>query len=49
MRHGYVDEAWAKEHHNLWYEDVKGGRAREKFADPQDEVPEAVKTASQGS
>lgn len=49
MRHGYVDETWAKEHHNLWYEDVKTGRAREKFADPQDEVPEAVKTASQGS
>lgn len=23
MTTGYVDETWAKEHHNLWYEDVK--------------------------
>jgi formate dehydrogenase subunit gamma len=27
MRHGYVDESWAKQHHRLWYEDVKSGRA----------------------
>jgi formate dehydrogenase subunit gamma len=26
MRHGYVDEAWAQEHHELWYDDVKAGR-----------------------
>lgn len=26
MRHGYVDEGWAKEHHALWYEDIKAGR-----------------------
>lgn len=26
MRTGYVDEAWAKEHHALWYEDIKAGR-----------------------
>jgi formate dehydrogenase subunit gamma len=26
MRTGYVDEAWAKEHHELWYADVKAGR-----------------------
>lgn len=26
MRTGYVDEAWAKEHHELWYDDVKAGR-----------------------
>lgn len=26
MRHGYVDEAWAKEHHDLWLEDIKAGR-----------------------
>jgi formate dehydrogenase subunit gamma len=26
MRTGYVDETWAKEHHELWYEDVKAGR-----------------------
>ena len=26
MRTGYVDEAWAKEHHELWYEDIKAGK-----------------------
>jgi formate dehydrogenase subunit gamma len=31
MRHGYVDEEWAKEHHVLWYEDVKAGRRPEKI------------------
>ncbi len=28
MRHGYVDEAWAKEHHELWYNDIKSGKVR---------------------
>lgn len=27
MRHGYVDETWAKEHHEYWYQDIKAGRA----------------------
>ena len=26
MSEGYVDEAWAKEHHELWYEDIKAGK-----------------------
>jgi formate dehydrogenase subunit gamma len=26
MRTGYVDEGWAKEHHELWHDDVKAGR-----------------------
>ncbi len=26
MRSGYVDEEWAKEHHQLWYDDVKAGK-----------------------
>ena len=26
MKTGYVDEAWAKEHHELWYDDVKSGK-----------------------
>ncbi len=26
MRTGYVDEAWAKEHHEYWYDDIKAGR-----------------------
>jgi formate dehydrogenase subunit gamma len=26
MKTGYVDEAWAKEHHELWYDDIKAGK-----------------------
>jgi formate dehydrogenase subunit gamma len=26
MREGYVDEAWAKEHHAYWYEDIRAGK-----------------------
>lgn len=26
MRTGYVDEAWAKEHHGLWHDDIKAGK-----------------------
>jgi formate dehydrogenase subunit gamma len=29
MRRGLVDETWAKEHHRLWYEDLREGRAHE--------------------
>ena len=28
MRYGYVDEAWAREHHELWYNDVKSGKVK---------------------
>lgn len=28
MRHGTVDEEWARSHHELWYEDVKRGGSR---------------------
>lgn len=31
MRHGYVDETWAKQHHSLWYEEIKAGRRDEKI------------------
>jgi formate dehydrogenase subunit gamma len=31
MRDGYVDETWAREHHALWYEEVKAGRRPERF------------------
>ncbi|HMA90932.1 MAG TPA: formate dehydrogenase subunit gamma [Burkholderiales bacterium] len=30
MRTGYVDENWAKEHHELWYRDVKSGKVAAK-------------------
>jgi formate dehydrogenase subunit gamma len=26
MKTGYVDESWAKEHHEYWYDDVKSGK-----------------------
>lgn len=26
MKEGYVDETWAREHHEYWYEDIKAGR-----------------------
>jgi len=26
MRNGWTDEAWAREHHEIWYEEVKSGR-----------------------
>jgi formate dehydrogenase subunit gamma len=26
MRTGYVDEVWAKEHHEIWYNEIKSGR-----------------------
>jgi formate dehydrogenase subunit gamma len=28
MRTGYTDETWAKEHHSIWYDEVKSGRTR---------------------
>jgi formate dehydrogenase subunit gamma len=26
MKTGYVDETWAREHHELWYNDIKAGK-----------------------
>jgi formate dehydrogenase subunit gamma len=28
MRSGYVDEVWAKEHHEYWYNDIKSGKRK---------------------
>ena len=33
MRTGDVDEPWAREHHEYWYNDVKSGKIRTE-ADP---------------
>ena len=37
MRNGYVDETWAREHHSLWYEEVRSGKRPERIvtATPQ--------------
>ncbi len=32
MRTGQVDEAWAKEHHELWYDEVKSGKRAGKIS-----------------
>ena len=34
MRTGYVDETWAKEHHELWYDDVKSGKIAAQRSQP---------------
>jgi len=36
MREGYVDETWAKEHHELWYNDIQAGKI------PAQRTPEAA-------
>ena len=35
MRTGYVDEAWAKEHHEYWYNDIKAGRIPSQRTTPR--------------
>lgn len=39
MRHGKVDEEWAKAHHGLWYNDVKGISNPPPPSHSGDEVP----------
>ena len=46
MRTGYVNEAWAKEHHELWYEDIKAGKIpaqRSGKSDSKDPIPQTGK------
>jgi formate dehydrogenase subunit gamma len=38
MRYGYVDETWAKEHHEYWYNDVVSGKVP-RGAPPQQAIP----------
>ncbi|HWU97856.1 MAG TPA: formate dehydrogenase subunit gamma [Oxalicibacterium sp.] len=42
MRTGYVDDAWAKEHHDIWYDEIQSGkvpRVRSKEGDEKVVVP----------
>ncbi len=39
MRTGYVDDAWAKEHHELWYVDVKAGKIPSQRSSPSTSAP----------
>ena len=41
MKTGYVDEGWAKEHHALWYEDIKAGRVPAQRTPPAEGRPAA--------
>lgn len=34
MKTGYVDEAWAREHHSLWLEDIKSGKIPAQRSQP---------------
>ncbi|GAB3768364.1 formate dehydrogenase subunit gamma [Ramlibacter monticola] len=34
MRHGYVNEPWAKEHHAYWYEDIRAGKVPAQRSKP---------------
>ncbi|WEF35189.1 formate dehydrogenase subunit gamma [Pseudoduganella chitinolytica] len=45
MRDGYVDDQWAKEHHDLWYDDVVRGdvpRVRSQETPPTTATPRTV-------
>ena len=47
MRTGYVSEGWAKEHHELWYDDVQAGKIpRQRSANPP--TADAAATPSAG-
>jgi formate dehydrogenase subunit gamma len=47
MRTGYVDEGWAKEHHEWWYDDVKAGKIPAQRSTPRDATaPGAVQPQS---
>ena len=39
MAHGYVDEQWAKEHHGIWYDEVKAGKRPERMGAPSGMQP----------
>jgi formate dehydrogenase subunit gamma len=42
MRTGWVDEAWAREHHELWYKDIQDGKIRaRRSSDAPAEAPPA--------
>ncbi len=46
MRDGYVDETWAKEHHELWYDDIKAGKIPAQRSTPITAAPTANSKAA---
>ena len=49
MREGYVDETWAKEHHQLWYDDIKAGKIPAQRSVPAAAAPAAANPATSAS
>jgi formate dehydrogenase subunit gamma len=45
MKTGVVDEAWAREHHELWYDDIKAGKIPARRT-PLAEPPEPTQPAA---
>ena len=45
MRTGYVDETWAKEHHELWYQDIQAGKIPAQRSQPQAPAAKPAATA----
>ncbi len=46
MRRGYVDDAWAQEHHAYWYDDVKAGKVPAQRSHPlvgSDAAPDTMR------
>jgi formate dehydrogenase subunit gamma len=41
MKTGYVDEGWAREHHALWYEDIRAGKIPAQRTPPTEGRPAA--------
>lgn len=48
MKTGYVDETWAKEHHEYWYDDIKAGRIPAVRSEGSALPPAAVAQPRQG-
>lgn len=47
MRTGYVSEGWAKEHHELWYDDVQAGKIPRQRSASQPAADAATASAGQ--
>ena len=45
MRDGYVDETWAKEHHELWYNDIQAGKIPAQRSQPSVPASKPVTSA----
>lgn len=44
MKTGYVSDSWAREHHELWYEDIQSGKIPAQRSKPLGTAPEADQT-----